>query len=254
MGFYIFSILIPYYGFFIAMGVLVAGIVGWLLCKKFGLDWNDFLILLGIASLGGMIGAKLLYVLVSYRHIDVSKLTDFAYLSKWLRGGFVFYGGLIGAASAYVWTRKKIPMQDYSSVIATLLPLAHGFGRIGCHFVGCCHGRNSGHLHHVPYVLYQNSPFAPNFIRLFPVQLAEALGNFLFFFILLYFLFRRGEDKAGNAERYLILYSLLRFFLEFFRGDLLRGRYWLFSTSQWISLFIFFSVLMYGFWKKRKKA
>lgn len=254
MGFYVFSLQIPYYGFFIVLGVLLAGVVGWVLCQKFQLNFNDLLILFGITALGGIIGAKLLYVLVTYRHIDVSKVLDFQYLSAWLRGGFVFYGGLIGAGGAYYWVRKKIPMEDYSSLIVTLLPLAHGFGRIGCHFVGCCHGRACNHLGHIPYVIYRNSPFAPNYIRLFPVQLAEALGNFLIFFILLIFLFRRGMEKARNVERYLILYSLIRFILEFFRGDLLRGKYWLFSTSQWISLFIIFSVPLYGFLKKWKKA
>lgn len=216
------------------------------------MDINDLLILVGISSLGAMIGAKALYFVVSFRQIDFSKLLEWDYLSGLLRGGFVFYGGLLGGGAAYLGIKWKIPMAaDYSSLIATLIPLGHGFGRIGCHFAGCCYGKI---CQHAPYVVYRNSVFAPNHVRLFPVQLAESFGNFLIFFVLLYFLLTRGSEKARNGERYLILYSFLRFFLEFFRGDILRGEIGIFSTSQWISLILIFSVILFRLLKKKKRA
>ena len=76
LGFYIGDRLIPYYGFFIALGVVAAGAVGCLQVKLFRKDCNDFFILAGMVGLGGIIGAKLLYLAVSWEQIDVSSLTD----------------------------------------------------------------------------------------------------------------------------------------------------------------------------------
>ena len=76
LGFYIGDRLIPYYGFFIALGVVAAGAVGCLQVKLFRKDCNDFFILAGMVGLGGIIGAKLLYLAVSWEQIDVSSLTN----------------------------------------------------------------------------------------------------------------------------------------------------------------------------------
>ena len=49
-------------------------------------------------------------------------------------------------------------------------------------------------------------------------------------------------------------YSVIRFILEFFRGDTYRGIYFGLSTSQIISIIIFISCLIYLLLKKLKKA
>ena len=60
--------------------------------------------------------------------------------------------------------------------------------------------------------------------------------NMLFF--LLAALFRRGALRAKLLALYLAVYAVLRFLLEFLRGDAIRGVYFGLSTSQWISLAI----------------
>ena len=57
------------------------------------------------------------------------------------------------------------------------------------------------------------------------------------------------SDRAGLcASIYLLIYPIGRFTLEFFRGDMLRGRYGMFTTSQFISAGIFiFGICYFGF-------
>lgn len=115
-----------------------------------------------------------------------------------------------------------------------LLPsvlLFHMFGRLGCFFAGCCYGREANWG-----VVFMHSLNAPNGVPLIPVQLFEAAFNLL---MLVAILIIRPERKRQGLllPLYLIAYAIGRFILEFFRGDMGRGIF-LFSTSQWISLFV----------------
>ena len=74
-------------------------------------------------------------------------------------------------------------------------------------------------------------------MALIPTQLYSSVLDFLHFGILLY-IARRKKADGQVAAFYLIFYSIGRFVLEFFRGDLIRGSVGNLSTSQFISLFI----------------
>jgi phosphatidylglycerol:prolipoprotein diacylglycerol transferase len=89
-----------------------------------------------------------------------------------------------------------------------------------------------------------------------PVQLYEAAGNLLIFFILNFLLSnRRSAGRGGRVlAAYAALYALLRFSVEFFRGDD-RGGFMLgLSPAQIISLTVFISVVLYSLtWKVAKE-
>ena len=76
---------------------------------------------------------------------------------------------------------------------------------------------------------------APNGVALFPMQIVEAICNFMIFLVLLV-TYKKFIGTYKTIGLYLILYSIVRFTLEFFRGDLIRGIYFSLSTSQWISI------------------
>lgn len=123
------------------------------------------------------------------------------------------------------------------------LPLAHTFGRIGCALTGCCYG--------IPYdgpgaVIYDHSIIAPDKVRLFPVQLTETVINLLITFVLLFYIFNRQGRTNHSIAIYCVLYGTARFILEFLRYDLERGKFLWFSTSQWISLILIGTVIIYG--------
>lgn len=236
MGFKIFSIFVPYYGLSIFLGAVIVTITGIILCKKFSLNTDDFLLILSTTGLGAMLGAKILYLIVDFKRINFYKLTDLNYINQLMSSGFVFYGGLIGGAYAFYLCKKiyKIEIKNYASIFVVLIPLSHFFGRIGCHLAGCCYGIRI-YTKKFPSRLYQFSNIAPNNITLFPVQLFEAFLNLGLFVFLLYLLLK---NKNKILEIYLIFYSIIRFFLEFLRGDIERGNILFLSTSQFISILL----------------
>ena len=251
MGFYVFGKFVSYYGLCISLGIICAFFISYWICKKFNLDFNDFLMVSGVISIFSIFGAKIFYFLVSLKSIDINSLTNIKYLSYLMNSGFVFYGGLIGGLISIPLIKKflKINTKSYISIIITMVPLIHSFGRIGCYLVGCCHGivYNSRFSK-----VYKNSLFAPNNLPLFPVQLVESFFNFLIFLILIFYLLKDKDRKGEKSlEIYLVLYSFLRFFLEFYRGDLIRGKIFLISTSQMVSLFIILIIIIKCLFYKR---
>ena len=115
-------------------------------------------------------------------------------------------------------------------MILPSVALAQGFGRIGCFLAGCCYGKET---ESVFSVIFQNSEYAPNHVALIPTQLYSGGLDFLHFLLLL---LNKKEDGQVTAC-YLIFYSIGRFVIEFFRGDIIRGSVGILSTSQFISIF-----------------
>ena len=125
--------------------------------------------------------------------------------------------------------------------------LAQAVGRFGCLAAGCCYGAACT----LPIAIHFSDPqsLAPLHVPLYPTEIFHAAANGLIFLVLV--LKRRHQTFVGQlAVLYLLLYPTGRFIIEFFRGDP-RGRFWLFSTSQWISLVVFvFGIVLYFYLTK----
>lgn len=249
MGIQIGNLLIPYYGLYILCGIIAASLCGVIQVRRFHLDMDNFILLVASAGLGAIVGAKLLYLFVIRDQIDWGRVVkDTEYFSALMSGGFVYYGGLIGALLCLLLCKKlfRVDVMKYIQCCVPCIPIVHGFGRLGCYGAGCCYGRpwDSAFAK-----IYENSPFAPNGIGLFPVQLVEAIGCFIIAIILLAYIYSR-KGKYG-LHLYLVLYAIMRFVLEYARyDDAERRGFLLFSTSQWISLGILVGILTYKFIEK----
>lgn len=251
----IFSRQIPVYGMLGVIGVLLGIAYLLIVCKVKGKNFDDTLYIFLWGCVSAMIGAKILYLLININQIlnllsfYPNKLKEI--LWTYFSGGFVFYGGLIGAIIGVILASKYFsfsPLEQLNLCIP-LVPLIHGFGRIGCHLVGCCYGAE----YFGPLAInYSTSLYAPNGVPLFPVQLIESILDFVLFVVLTYFFFK-STLKNNLIYIYLLSYSVIRFVLEFFRGDSLRGFLGVFSTSQWISISIWL-VLLIVLVKKRKSS
>ena len=151
-----------------------------------------------------------------------------------LRHGFVFYGGLIGALiMVWIYTHAfKLSFWKMSDRLIIGAPLIHAIGRLGCFFAGCCHGRASDSACAVTFHPDSVAPQGQSFL---PTQLFESGANLLIF-IILFVYSRRSPADRKLLGLYLMLYAVARFVLEFFRGDLDRGFLFSLSTSQWISI------------------
>lgn len=219
------------YGLMIAIGILAAYYLMEKRAKKLGLDQDRVFSMVLVCLIGGGIGSKLLYYITMFPQIleDPSMLLDF-------QNGWVVYGGLIGGiAAGILYCRvKKFSFLAYFDLAMPSVALAQAFGRIGCFLAGCCYGRETA----CPVaVTFQNSLFAPNGVSLIPTQLYSSALNFLHFFVLLW-IARHKKADGQVAGFYLIFYSVGRYIIEIFRGDLGRGSVGIFSTSQFIALFM----------------
>lgn len=218
------------YGVMIAVGIFA----GYGLCdyraKKCRLDRDQLFYLVLVSVLGGFLGSKLLYWMTEWRSLlqDPGRILN-------LGDGFVVYGGLLGGILAgYLYCRhRELSFWAYADLILPSMALAQGFGRIGCLLAGCCYGRETESPFHL---VFQDSAFAPNGVPLIPTQIYSSLLDFLHCGILLFLSGRKKEDGQVTGW-YLIFYSIGRFVLEFFRGDLERGSVGALSTSQFIALF-----------------
>ncbi len=245
---HIFNRMIPMYGLCIVIGVFAAAIYIVHRCKKENLCWENAVII-GITGLGtGLIGAKLLYVIVTFKPEEIINII-FKDSSLIFNGGFVFYGGLIGGVFGAVLGAMlaKCKLKDYENILILSIPLVHFFGRIGCLCAGCCYGKptSSGIS-----VVYENPiASAPVGVPLIPIQLYEAVYNLFVFTILIFIQKKTGKDGI-LLPFYLILYAVGRFVIEFFRYDYSRGIYAGLSTSQLISLcLIIFAIVLFVYRK-----
>ena len=123
------------------------------------------------------------------------------------------------------------------------------FGRIGCLCAGCCYGIE---YHGVGSIVFHNSEYTPNGIPLFPTQIVEAIFNFIIFIVLL-LTYKKYLKTYKTIGLYCILYSILRFSLEFFRGDIERGIFFNLATSQWISIIIFITGIVIFIYENKRK-
>lgn len=237
------------YGLMIAIGVLVAYSIGEYRAKKKGLDPDSLFWITISCLLGGILGAKILFYIVEIKAIieNPKILLDVTH-------GFVVYGGIIGGIGVgYLFCKvKKLEFLKYFDLVMPSIAIAQGFGRVGCMFAGCCYGRETNSWFHV---IYEVSDFAPNGVALIPTQLIMALLNFAHFFILVVFAKKVVKQDGQVAGFYLVFYSIGRFFLEYLRNDP-RGEVNMFSTSQFISLFILAAgvgtILLCGYLGKKR--
>ncbi len=219
------------YGLMIAIGVMAAYLVMEKRAKKLKLQDSMVFNLLIACLVGGGIGSRILYYLTVIPQILKEPRILFDFTKGW-----VVYGGIIGGILAgYLYCRyKKCNFLSYFDLAMPSVALAQGFGRLGCFLAGCCYGRETTGL---LSVTFHDSEFAPNNVPLVPTQLYSSALNFVHFFVLLW-LAKRKKAEGQVAGFYLIFYSIGRFIIEMFRGDLERGSVGSFSTSQFISLFM----------------
>jgi phosphatidylglycerol:prolipoprotein diacylglycerol transferase len=252
-NFIIFGKTYPVYAVMGGIGVLTGIVYLFAVSRIKRRSFDDSLYVYVWAVVSALIGAKVLYLVVESGNI-IRLIKEYpgeikSIVFSYLAGGFVFYGGLLGALLGAILAIRYfgLTIKEELNMLAPVIPLVHGFGRLGCHIVGCCYG--------IPYsgagaIIYHSSTFAPCETGLFPVQLTEAVFDFVIFGILLALIL---SDRAVDYLIciYLVSYAVMRFALEFFRGDSYRGGIGVLSTSQVISLLILFAVMSLYIYKKK---
>ena len=236
------------YGVFLALAFLCAILITVKLAARDGLPRERIYDLCLWMLLASLIGSKLLMLFTEpeYRDHPLQLLSlDF------LRSGGVFYGGLIGAVLAgyFLMKRYRLPWWKTADACAPGIAVGNFFGRQGCFSAGCCWGKPTSLPWGVKFSeLGHEITGVPTDAYLHPTQLYESFAMLMVFFFLLW-LHKRKRFSGQVILAYALLYSIIRFAIEFVRddprGDIL-GLTTLtgLSTSQLISLVVGISALI----------
>jgi phosphatidylglycerol:prolipoprotein diacylglycerol transferase len=156
---------------------------------------------------GGLLGAKLLYV---FEHLD-----EGSFLSLFLdRGGMSWFGGFVGGLLAGYGTirAKRWPVVAVLAAATPALAVGQMLGRIGCFLVGDDYGAPTS----LPWGVAFPRGLPPTTDRVHPAQIYEAI--FLAFLAWALIRWRRkGVADRTVLGRYLVLAGAFRFLLEFVR-------------------------------------
>ena len=222
--FSVFGINIDLYSICFFVGLIACFIFTYIAMRKsgFSMTARDTILIIGMfaIALGLLFG------------IFVQSIYDFIADPKegfHITGRMTFIGGLIGGVIVYLGLyflyvylinprlkERSFFKSDMNKGVWELLrfvpisiTLAHGFGRIGCFFAGCCGGKITDAWYGVTLPI-QN-------IKVIPTQLFEAIFLFVIsaVMIVLYFKFH----FKYNMTVYLIGYGIWRFIIEYFRDD-----------------------------------
>ncbi len=241
------------YGVLLAIGFILALWMTARLAERDGLPKNRVYDLGLYILAASLVGSKLLMVITEWNDYggDWRRIISFDFL----RSGGVFYGGFIAAviASVILMRRWNLPWRKTADAFAPGIALGHAIGRLGCFSAGCCWG--------VPTTSWIGVRFTekaseltgvPIDSALVPTQLIEAAANLLIFVFLLW-LTKRRKFEGQVIYTYLMIYSVARFTIEFWRDDP-RGTVFGLSTSQFISIvmFVFGFIMTLYYWRRMK--
>ncbi len=228
------------YGAMLAMAVLVCAYGLSTDAAKKGISRDAIFDLMFWAVVGGIIGARIFYV-VLYWDYFAGNLLETVMIN---RGGLAWQGGFVGGVLAGVWCcrRHGLPLRQMLDLTAPYIALGQAVGRIGCFFNGCCFGRAWEHGIYFPV----------HHARLHPTQLYETVGLFVIF-ILLKMYAAKSQTRGMVFVAYLWLAAIERFIVEFFRADH-DQLWWGLSLSQFITVAVFIAgIITYFLFKKERR-
>jgi phosphatidylglycerol:prolipoprotein diacylglycerol transferase len=192
--------------------------------------------------LGGLLGAKLLYVAE-----HAGQEAPFALLFE--RGGLSWFGGLAGGlAAGLIATRhRRLPWMPLLAAAAPALAVGQAVGRIGCFLVGDDYGRPTG----LPWATAFPRGLPPTLERVHPTQLYEAL-LLAALVALLARCRRRGAGDTQILAAYLVVAGAGRFAIEFLRVNALVALG--LSVAHWASLLLVLAGMALATWSRTAVA
>lgn len=221
--------------YFLIISVVISGCIYWTVrrAERFFFPRKHLIDLVLVGLISGLAGARLAHVFIENPTYYWAKPIEIINL---LEGGFVWLGGLLGAAlgSLCFLRWRGLPALRWFDFVSPSMAFGYGLGRIACWLTGCCFGRVC-HLGHYAFE--------------FPTQLLAIFWELGVGFFLLSLSKRRRILGTGRIlATWILLHSLGRILMELMRDDLRGPVYFFVGISGW---FAFFSLLAAGFWLTR---
>jgi phosphatidylglycerol---prolipoprotein diacylglyceryl transferase len=217
------NITIYWYGVFIVLGILAAVVVIFKLADRYQIKKDLVIDALYLLIISGLIGARIYHVLLEYGYYIENPIKIF---SVW-EGGLAIHGAIFaGLGALWVFAKKKnISFWIMAGIFAPGMALAQSIGRWGNYF--------NQELYGSPTDLPWGIPIEPanrlmshyNSQYFHPTFLYESLGSLVIFAILIFLHYRNFKKESKKAlffliaVTYIMLYSILRFLMEFIRID-----------------------------------
>jgi phosphatidylglycerol:prolipoprotein diacylglycerol transferase len=225
------------YGVLLAIAFLAGLWIATWQARRSGLDAARVGDMAVYVLIAGLVGARVLLVIVEWSYYAHNPHEIWSVLQS----GGVFYGGLLGALPVAWWYARRHSLDPWrtADALAPGVAIGQAIGRLGCFAAGCCYGRPA----QVPWAVTFRDPYAsravgtPLDVGLHPTQIYESLACLAILGILLW-MAPRKRFHGQLVVAYAVLYGVVRFVIEYFRGDAVRGTVlggWL-STSQFIAV------------------
>lgn len=189
---------------FNSLAVILVVILAVYFLKKENISGSAAFFLISLGVFSAALGARLFKVILTF-FAEFPGVLDClpCFFSRIPGMGSTVTGAIIALILFYfLYVRRRFGEKADSVIDAAILavPLGQAVGRIGCFLEGCCYGRPlSGSVLH-------------------PVQLYESALNILNFLWLLR-IYRKRKFPGQVFARYLVHYGVIRFLLEYLRGD-----------------------------------
>jgi phosphatidylglycerol:prolipoprotein diacylglycerol transferase len=187
----------------------------------------------------GLLGSRLFYVLFHWPKYRSRPLYEFV---DYFGGGLMFQGGLLVSvlAAFFILRVKRMSFLKVADALSLSLSLGQACGRVGCFLTGCCYGKRTPEAFPLG-VIYPSGGHAPSGVSLYPVELFESLGLMCLTVFLWRVLKKQPYVKGKVFGFYLLISGLLRFSLDFLRGDDRGTALWGLPPTTFISLGIIIS-------------
>ena len=261
-------LLLTWHGLFTALAILSAI---WLASRELarkGIVIPNFDLVAILTVLGGVVGARLFFVLDHLGEYLRQPWRIFAITE----GGLAVYGGIIGGTltAAFLLWRQRVPIGPVADAVAPGLLLAQGIGRIGCLINGDAWGGPctclvcSGVSASVPAEGLGYCPFAVRYthpdallprellgVPTHPYPIYDMVVNFLVLAVL-WRLRRRSLPDGSLFALYWLLYGLGRFLVSFVRQEAVW--FWGLQQAQVIALATALIGLAALLWLLRRRA
>ncbi len=221
IAFNVFSTPIYWYGITMAIAILVSALTANKLCNYINSDWKkDFIISYApILILIGLFGARLYFCLLNAGHYLNNPFEIFDFREGGLSIHGALFAGILGVLLIAFY--KKVSIMKFLDVMACSIFLGQAVGRFGNYFNSEAYGMPVAGQTWGLFIPVQNR--LPEFVQYnlyHPAFLYESFLDCLGFGILLFVYLRFGKKFVGlTFSIYLILYAVIRFFVEQIRID-----------------------------------
>jgi phosphatidylglycerol:prolipoprotein diacylglycerol transferase len=197
------------YGVMLVLAFVGAGFVVASEFRRRGWDASAAQDVVLAAMVGGIVGSKLYWALANGDQLTADPLG-----TLFSRGGFTYYGGLIGGVLAVVILLKwrKYPLGEAVNACAPAVPVGYMLGRVGCFLVGDDYGRPTD----VPWGIAFPEGSPPTTVPVHPTQIYEILLTLPIFLVM-------WSQRKRDLPAWFLLWELFvlggleRFVVEFYR-------------------------------------